>query len=83
MGSAAWNLLEKTSKYNFLKWGEYMKRAQIAERKLEELEGARREAIDYCYPHLHLMWAASVTAALLDCDFRDAKHEADKYRSDE
>lgn len=31
-------LLKKTSEYNFLKWGQYMKRAQLAERKLEKLK---------------------------------------------
>lgn len=30
--------LERSSRFNFLKWGEYMKRAQIAERKLEKLK---------------------------------------------
>lgn len=30
-------LLKKTSKFNFLKWGEYMKRANIAERKVQKL----------------------------------------------
>ncbi len=33
-----WNLLKKESKYNFLKWGEYMKRAQLAERKVKKLK---------------------------------------------
>ena len=28
----------RESKFNFLKWGEYMKRAQIAERKVEKLK---------------------------------------------
>lgn len=30
--------LLRDSKYNFLKWGEYMKRANIAERKCEKLK---------------------------------------------
>jgi hypothetical protein len=33
-----YKLLKKASEYNFLKWGEYMKRAQLAERKLEKLK---------------------------------------------
>ena len=30
--------LQRESRFNFLKWGEYMKRAQIAERKCEKLK---------------------------------------------
>lgn len=33
-----WKALVRESKYNFLKWGEYMKRAQQAERKVEKLK---------------------------------------------
>lgn len=33
-----WDLLKKTSDFNFLKWGEYMKRAQLAERKVAKLK---------------------------------------------
>lgn len=32
-----WKRLVRENKYNFLKWGEYMKRAQLAERKLVKL----------------------------------------------
>jgi hypothetical protein len=32
-----------------------------------------REVLQYCYNHLDSMWAAEITAILLDCDFRDAK----------
>lgn len=30
--------LQRASMFNFLKWGEYMKRANIAERKVEKLK---------------------------------------------
>lgn len=30
--------LKRSDTFNFLKWGEYMKRANIAERKLEKLK---------------------------------------------
>lgn len=30
--------LQRESKFNFLKWGEYMKRANLAERKCEKLK---------------------------------------------
>lgn len=30
--------LQRTSAFNFLKWGEYMKRAQLAERKVQKLK---------------------------------------------
>ena len=38
MSDTGYKLLKKTSMFNFLKWGEYMKRAQIAERKLDKLK---------------------------------------------
>jgi hypothetical protein len=38
MKDLGWKGLMRESKYNFLKWGEYMKRAQIAERKVEKLK---------------------------------------------
>lgn len=38
MRDTGWKALLRESKYNFLKWGEYMKRAQIAERKVEKLK---------------------------------------------
>ena len=38
MKDTGWKSLVRTSQYNFLKWGEYMKRAQIAEMKVEKLE---------------------------------------------
>ena len=33
-----WKALLRESNFNFLKWGEYMKRANIAERKVEKLK---------------------------------------------
>lgn len=38
MKDTGWKSLMRESKYNFLKWGEYMKRAQLAERKVEKLK---------------------------------------------
>jgi hypothetical protein len=38
MRESPYNLLKKTNAFNFLKWGEYMKRAQLAERKVEKLK---------------------------------------------
>ena len=38
MKDTGWKNLLKTSQYNFAKWGEYMKRAQLAERKVEKLK---------------------------------------------
>lgn len=38
MKDTGWKSLVRTSQYNFLKWGEYMKRAQIAEMKVEKLK---------------------------------------------
>jgi len=38
MSDTGWKALVRESRYNFLKWGEYMKRAQLAERKVEKLK---------------------------------------------
>lgn len=38
MKDTGWKTLVRTNKFNFLKWGEYMKRAQIAERKCQKLK---------------------------------------------
>lgn len=38
MKENGFTMVKKESQYNFLKWGEYMKRAQIAERKVEKLK---------------------------------------------
>lgn len=38
MGGAAWNMKVRECKRYFLKWGEYMKRAQLAERKVLKLK---------------------------------------------
>jgi hypothetical protein len=45
MKDIGWTLLKKESKFNFLKWGEYMKRAQIAEMKVEELTREIKTAV--------------------------------------
>lgn len=79
MKDTGWKSLVRTSQYNFLKWGEYMKRAQLAERRVKELEKGQRGAIEYCLPHCDKMWAATVIAELLDCDFRDSKEKAGEY----
>lgn len=38
MSDTGWKSLVRQNKYNFLKWGEYMKRAQLAERKVDKLK---------------------------------------------
>lgn len=38
MKDSGYKRLLKESRFNFLKWGEYMKRAQLAERKVEKLK---------------------------------------------
>lgn len=38
MKDTGWTMLKKENELNFSKWGEYMKRAQIAERKVEKLK---------------------------------------------
>jgi hypothetical protein len=38
MKDTGYKLLKRASEFHFFKWGEYMKRAQIAERKVEKLK---------------------------------------------
>lgn len=38
MSDTGWKTKIRESQYNFLKWGEYMKRSQIAEMKVEKLK---------------------------------------------
>jgi ABC-type polysaccharide/polyol phosphate transport system ATPase subunit len=38
MKDIGWNLLKKTSEFNFLKWGEYMKRTNEHKRKIETIK---------------------------------------------
>jgi hypothetical protein len=38
MKETGYKLLKRTSMFNFTKWGEYMKRAQLAERKVIKLK---------------------------------------------
>lgn len=47
MSDTGWKTLVRTNKYNFLKWGEYMKRAQTAERKLEQAQRLLDKANQY------------------------------------
>lgn len=44
-----------------------------------ELEGRITEAVEYCLPFVHYMWAARTISILLNCDFRDAKEVAESY----
>lgn len=48
---------------------------------LKEVPVARtNEIIEYCEPHLEMMWAARIVGILLNCDFRSCKAELKKYR---
>lgn len=51
MRDTGYKNLERSSKFNFLKWGEYMKRAQLAERKVEKLK-ALILLIDPLFSHM-------------------------------
>lgn len=44
-----------------------------------ELEERIAEAVEYCHPFVHYMWAARTISILLNCDFRDAKEVAESY----
>jgi hypothetical protein len=37
------------------------------------------DIVKYCAPHADNMWAAKIISIVLDCDFRDAKREAERY----
>jgi hypothetical protein len=41
------------------------------------------QVLAYCRPHLEYMWASSIVAILLGCDFRDAKNELEKFLNGE
>lgn len=50
--------------------------------KADALKEGRRRIVDvlkYCKPHTEMMWAASIIAIILDCEFRDSKEEIDLY----
>lgn len=36
--------------------------------------------LEYCEPNTDKMWAASIVAEILKCDFRDAAKELNKWR---
>lgn len=38
MKDTGFKMMKKSNEFNFLKWGEYMKRANLAERKNEKLK---------------------------------------------
>ena len=43
----------------------------------KELQIKSNKILNYCYPHVEQMWAATVISKILDCDFRDAKSKAE------
>lgn len=38
--------------------------------------------IEYCYPHTDMMWASTIIAMILKCDFRDAKSTWENVRDE-
>jgi hypothetical protein len=36
--------------------------------------------LNYCYEHCDQMWAATIVAIILDCDFRDSKQKVKEFR---
>lgn len=36
------------------------------------------QVLEYCKPHMKMMWASSVVGILLNCDFKDAETELKK-----
>lgn len=47
---------------------------------IKELKEKLDEILKYCEPHLEQMWAATIVSNILECDFRDAKHELQKIK---
>ena len=50
------------------------------ETKNERLNLTFHNILIYCEPHMDQMWAASIVGILLECEFRDAKNELEKYK---
>ena len=44
-----------------------------------EKDSKIKEAIEYCLEFHDKYWAARTISILIDCDFRDAKQEAEKF----
>lgn len=47
----------------------------------ERLKAKQKEILEYCRNNTHLMWAAKIVSIALDCDFRDAEYELEKFRA--
>lgn len=45
----------------------------------EESQIKLNKILNYCYHNVEKMWAASIIGEILDCDFRDAKREAEFF----
>jgi len=39
-----------------------------------------REILEYCEPYMEYFWASRIVGILLDCDFKDAKTELNKFK---
>ena len=37
------------------------------------------QVLEYCRPHTDQMWAATIVAIILQCDFRDAKEKLKNF----
>lgn len=39
------------------------------------------DILEYCYPHYHQMWAATIMGIILGCDYREARQVWERERS--
>ena len=49
--------------------------------EVKDLQARIDQAVEYCGPHTHLMWAASVIGILKCVDFKDAQEEYKKLKA--
>ena len=39
------------------------------------------QILEYCEPHIHQMWAATIVSFIFNCDFRDAPERLKQFRN--
>lgn len=59
---------------------DHLKIAKLTKAKdSNELKIRIAKVVKYCQPYVNMMWASRIIGILLDCDFRDADLEAEKF----
>lgn len=75
-----YNLLHQFLRDSTEFYVEYAKEKEVKTTKDKEIECSKlKEVVEYCLEFHDKFWASKTIAILLDCDFRDAKQEAEKF----